>query len=214
LTRTSIRLWFCLAVAVVAAAIADPLIEGASNAGFFGRGNFTDHSNADVVPALIAGACLAAAFLALRVRALLTSGTPQSGFLRASDEALRGGIARLLPAAFTLQIATLFAMETLEQYAVYGHGLGGTLWVGGPVLMGLAIHAALCALVFIAAARSIHSLAAATACVIRRVLALAAFPLHGSRPIAIRRREAVSLARSRPVLCRIGERAPPSLLQA
>ena len=42
----------------MAAAIADPLVEFASNAGWFGAGNFTDHSNLDVVPALFAGVAL------------------------------------------------------------------------------------------------------------------------------------------------------------
>jgi hypothetical protein len=48
---------------------------------------------------------------------------------------------RLFPATFALQIAVLFGMETAEQYAIAGHALGGTVWLGGPVLISLAIHA-------------------------------------------------------------------------
>src|ERR1700694_3279642 len=62
----TIRFWFCVAVALVALAIADPLTEWASNAGLFGPGNFTDHSNADVVPALFAGFAFFALHLVMR----------------------------------------------------------------------------------------------------------------------------------------------------
>jgi len=40
-------------------------------------------------------------------------------------------------------LATLFVMETLEQTAVYGHVLGGTLWLGAPILIALAMHVAI-----------------------------------------------------------------------
>ena len=64
----SIRFWYGIAAAVIAAAIADPMIESASNAGWFGPGILTDHSNLDVLPALICGAIFVACFLTLRVR--------------------------------------------------------------------------------------------------------------------------------------------------
>lgn len=213
MTRCSLRLWFCLAVAVIAAAIGDPLVEFASNSGWFGRGNFTDHSNLDVLPALIAGVAFAIFHVALRVkRALADPGKAAPELLRASSAALRPGIAGLLPATFALQIAALFLMETAEQYAVYGHALGGLVWLGGPALVSVAVHAVLCAVVAVAIARTVRALAVTTLRVIRLVRALAAFPAHGARPIALRRRAAVSIDRSRPVLCRIGERAPPLLL--
>jgi hypothetical protein len=44
-----------LCSAVLAAAIADPLVEFASNAGWFGPGNFTDRSNLDVGPVFALG---------------------------------------------------------------------------------------------------------------------------------------------------------------
>jgi hypothetical protein len=46
--KRTIRAWFCLAAALVAASITDPLVEFASNSGMFGPGSFTDHSNQDV----------------------------------------------------------------------------------------------------------------------------------------------------------------------
>jgi len=211
LARFSIRLWFCLAVAVAAAAIADPLVEWASNAGCFGPGSFTDHSNADVLPAIVVGVGLAAIHVLLRVRAMLSNPAAPPNLLRLSNVALHGSVARLLPATFALQIFALFSMETVEQHAIYGHGLGGTVWLGGPALVSLATHAAVCAGVFLVAAFSVRSLAAATARVIRAALSRAAFPAHGAPPIATRDREVSNLARLRFVLSSIGERAPPLL---
>jgi hypothetical protein len=46
----------------------------------------------------------------------------------------------MLPLIFVLQLVALFGMETLEQIATVGHPLGGTLWLGGPILVSLAAH--------------------------------------------------------------------------
>ena len=112
-----IRIWFCIAAALVAASIADPLVEFASNGGAFGAGSFTDHSNWDVFPALGAGVALVAVYIALRVRrALLRAGVHES--LRPS------ALLALLPYVFAVQIALLYVMETAEQFVVAGHALG------------------------------------------------------------------------------------------
>src|SRR5262249_25040176 len=63
----SVRLWFSLAVAVIASAIADPLLEAASNAGIFGNAHYTDHSNLDVLPALAVGLVAVAIHVGLRI---------------------------------------------------------------------------------------------------------------------------------------------------
>jgi hypothetical protein len=168
LTRASIRLCFCLAVAVIAAAVADPLVEAASNAGWFGPGSFTDHSSADVLPALTLGCGFVALYVALRVRSTLASSrrkTPTA--IRLSNEALGHSALRLLPAIFVLQIVVLFSMETAEQFAVWGHGLGGTIWLGGPVTVSLTVHAVACVVVAVAVARVIRSLASVALRVIR-----------------------------------------------
>ena len=64
----SVRLWFSVAVAIIAAAVADPILESASNAGLFGHGSFTDHSNLDVLPALCIGLLAVAIHVTLRLR--------------------------------------------------------------------------------------------------------------------------------------------------
>jgi hypothetical protein len=121
-----------LAVAVIAAAVADPIVEFASNAGWFGPGNFTDRSNLDVFPALVVGLGALALYLIGRAPAIL-AGT-----------ALPRRLVSLVPAIFVLQIAVLYVMETAEQFIVGGHTLGPVVWLGGPITASLAIHAALC----------------------------------------------------------------------
>lgn len=150
------RLLFCLAAAVTAAALADPLVEGLSNHGVFGTGRFTDHSNADVLPVLAAGLVLAALFVFSVVRRAMPSS--RAGYARAwlrdSRAAIRSRSAiHLFPVAFALQLVTLFGAETLEQVAVAGHPLGGSMWLGGPVLASLGLHAAIGFFVVVVLAR-------------------------------------------------------------
>jgi hypothetical protein len=150
------RSLFCLAAAVTAAALADPLVEWLSNRGEFGSGRFTDHSNADVAPALVVGLVFAALFVIGLVRRAVPgsrlSRTPD--WLCTSSRAISSlSAARLFPATFALQIATLFGAETLEQLAIKGHTLGGTIWLGGPVIASLALHASIGLLVVVLLAR-------------------------------------------------------------
>jgi len=140
------RLLFCLVAAVTSAALADPLVEGLSNHGVFGSGRFTDHSNADVMPALAAALVFAALFVVGVVRRAVPHSRPghAPAWLRESRAAVPPRTAmRLFPVAFTLQIATLFGAETLEQLAVAGHAFGGAVWLGGPILVSLGLHAAI-----------------------------------------------------------------------
>jgi hypothetical protein len=209
-TRNALRFWFCLAAGVIAAAIADPIIESASNAGWFGVGNFTDHSYLDVLPALFAGGALAAVVVLLRVRGALLGRDAAPGLLRASHNALRAGIAGLLPATIAVQLCALYVMETAEQVAIFGHPLGGSIWLGGPMLVSLAVHASAGALVAFAIAWVVRALTSTTLLFIRLVRTPAAFPVHGIAPIGLRALRAIAFDLSCPVLCRIGERAPPS----
>lgn len=145
--RAGVARWlFCLAAAVTAAAAGDPLVEFLSNRGEFGVGRFTDHSNADVIPAFAAALVFATLFLVGVVRRALPRSrlgrTP--AWLRDSRAAVPLTTAlRLFPVIFALQIATVFCAETLEQLAVRGHMFGGTVWLGGPALVSLALHAVL-----------------------------------------------------------------------
>jgi hypothetical protein len=200
------RLWFCAAVALIAVAIADPAVEYASNAGWFGPGSFTDHSNLDVVPALAAGLLFAGLCLFLRVRAALRTAVPL-----AAVEAIASSRAwKLVAVTFGLQIAALVALESAEQLIVLGHLGGPTLWAGGPLPISLAVHAVACVLTVLGCARLLRSLERTTL----RVLA-------GHRLAVLARRAPAALAQRAPdwpvvlrsvrALQRIGGRAPPPL---
>lgn len=196
----SIRFWFCIASAVIAAAIADPLVEAASNAGWFGQGTFTDHSSLDVLPTLFCGAIFVVCYLVLRVRREL---------LRASGNALRARVGRLLPFIIAGQLSVLYAMETIEQIVVAGHPLGGTVWLGGPIWFSLCAHALAGIAVAYALARLTYTCTHTTLRVIRRLRALATRALHAPAPLVVHRRGMAWVRRSSPVRCRIGNRAPP-----
>lgn len=192
-----VRFWFVLAVAAISAALANPLLESASNAGIFGRGNFTDHCTIDVLPAMLVGCVFVCLHLVLRTRYVLAR----------TDRALRGGIGRLLPFAFVSQLLMLYAMESGEQHMVYGHALGGSLWLGAPVLISLAMHAAVCTFVAYAAASLVRVLASATVRAIRAIRALA--ERKAFAPQVSRRARVAATAQSILVFACHGERAPP-----
>jgi hypothetical protein len=184
----------------MAAAIADPCVESASNAGWFGPGSLTDHSTLDVIPALLSGVLLLGIYLAIRVRREL---------LRASNEALRANVGSLLPAIFALQLVVLFIMETSEQLVVAGHPLGGTIWLGGPVWFSLTVHALVGIAIAYILSHIVCACARSTVRMIRRIRALAMRALHDPAPLALRQLRRICLAHDTPVRCRIGNRAPP-----
>ena len=191
------RFGFCLAVAVIAAAIADPIVEFAANAGSLGSGALTDRSNLDVIPALILGVALLALHVIRRSRTILAGRIP------------RGGLVLALPVIFVLQLATLYVMETLEQFVVWGHAFAPGVWLGGPLAWSLAIHAAVGCAVAVGIARSRRRLAATTLRVIRLVRAIVLRALTPEKPLATRQHTFVCCKELLPVLGAIGERAPP-----
>ena len=115
----------------------------------------------------------------------------------------------LLPSIFVLQMVTLYAMETAEQLLVFRHVLGPTIWLGAPPAISLAVHATVCLAVTCAIVRSRRTLAATTLRVVRLILAIATFAPHSTAPIAARRFNRRCFKEFLPILCAIGERAPP-----
>ncbi len=197
-------------VAVLAAAIADPLVEWASNAGWFGAGHFTDRSTVDVVPALAVALLAACALGGLQIAKLVTGRT--AGWLRVSDMVLRKqSLVRALPYAFALQLGVLYAMETLEQLAVRGHLLGGTIWLGAPTPVALLAHAVTCVCVALAALRLLRAFTRVASRIIARILEPAS---HTAQLLANRsrsRRGGVASLQLIGVLAHLRERAPPLL---
>lgn len=199
MTLTDLRrhFGFCAAIAVIAAAVADPIVEFGSNAGLFGAGRYTDHSNLDVVPALLAGCALLALYLMRRAPAILRS------------QALTHGVVRLLPTILILQLAALFLMETAEQVFVYGHPLGSTIWVGAPIPISLAVHALAAVGILSAVVRSKRALAATALRVIRAIGAIATLDAMATQPCFARRPQRGTFMELIAAFRAIGERAPP-----
>jgi hypothetical protein len=208
---TAQRTWFCIVVAVVAAAFADPLVEFASNAGVFGTCNCTDHSNLDVIPALSIGLLLGILLLSVRVRNLLGRwAADPATWLKASGDALRPGMfARLVPTVLAIQIAVLYAMETAEQFIVAGHALGGTIWLGAPTPVSLAVHALIGVCATLIIGRTLFACtnkAARIVVFLRRAIAVSA---GGPRQMFAHLRYPAKFRRTAPIVCLNGLRAPP-----
>jgi len=211
MSRLSYKLWLCAVVAIIGAAFADPCVEFASNAGWFGRSDFTDHSNLDVIPTLIVGLALCVAIIIRRVGQLAFGGQAARLYewLRSLGRALRArNIAPLLPAAFVMQMLVLFSMESVEQVVVRGHLLGGVIWMGGPILASMLAHTLVCIATAYALTRTLPGFARCAARIATLIYAsripagdATAFRLHIDR---------TALVLQVPLLFGLGERAPPS----
>ena len=203
---------FAVASAITAAALGDPIVEGLANAGVFGAGRFTDRSTADVLPALLLGVVFAAIYVASLVRRFLAPEWRAASWLQQSALALTGGtVRRMLPLMLALQFIVLLLMESIEQRAVFGHLLGGSLWLGGPIAASLVIHALVGMLVAFLFAQSLRRVATRVAAIIRIALRLT---LALAEPARTRRCDLSSLPPRRlPLgyLAHLGERAPPLL---
>lgn len=208
---TAIKIWFCAAVAMIAASIADPLVESASNAGWFGHGNFTDHSTWDVVPVLLVGTLFVALHLWSRIRTTLNAQHGSPHWSRSATDALGSSALRLIPLICAAQIAILYLMETTEQHVVYSHALGGMLWLGGPIAISIATHATMTVLVAVTASKALRAFADATFRALHALRTLATAHQRIAHPVYLRVEEISALIRSAGILGRSGERAPPIL---
>jgi hypothetical protein len=208
---TAIKIWFCAAVAMIAAAIADPLVESASNAGWFGPGNFTDHSTWDVVPILLVGLLFVALHLWSRVRMTLNARNDAPDWPRLAKDALSHSVIRLIPMIFAAQAAILYLMETAEQRVMYGHVLDGLLWLGGPIAVGFAAHAVMTVVIAVTASKALQAFADATVQALNAMRALALSYVRIAQPAFVRIQDFALLRRSAAILRRNGERAPPIL---
>ena len=208
--RQPVSAWFVVAVAAIAAALADLVIESLANHGAFGHAGFTDGSNAVNGPAAVLGAIFLLRFLYLRVRCALRAGgnasAPSGPTLR---QLTLAAIMGRLAAIFVVQIAALWIMETVEQYAVFGHGFGGTVWLGGPVALSLAMHAVVCVATAFGARFVLRALEPRAVRLLRAMLAVLGVVGDASRP-RFRRGLAPVVVLPYFVLCRIGVRAPPA----
>jgi hypothetical protein len=204
------RAIFACMTAFLSASLGDALLESVSNSGILWRGHFTDSSSIDIAPMLLLSALVAAITLAslCRLEMRRRTATDRALLPSAARVLARGDVLRLLPVIVVLELATLFGMETVEQIVVYGHALGGTLWLGAPPIIGILLHAALAVTAALCAAKSLTVLAPTVAAIVDRALL---FLSRASRSTDLFRLapEDLPSARWLPVAAPLGERGPP-----
>jgi hypothetical protein len=195
--------------------LGDPVVESVSNTGIFG-GHYADNNHLGVVPTLVAGAVVALAVIALRLLEVWRRSTNDShgeSFVAVARAIGNESPAREFPLIFVLQLLSLFALESTEQLFAGGKLLGGTAWLGGPVLFSLLAHAligGLCTFALGACMRAtVRGLASLVQTVVRFIWLANARASAG--PFRFDRR-ATSGARAQLAHVReIGGRAPPLL---
>jgi hypothetical protein len=185
-----------------------------SNSGIFG-GGFADNNHLGVVPTLLAGAFLVAEMFALRfIEAWRRStNSPSDSLIDIARDIGSGSVARDFPVIYLLQLLALFAMESAEQLAAGGKLLGGTAWLGGPILLSLIAHAifgVLCTFALGACMRAIVRAFASLVQTAVRFIWLAATPASAS-PFRLDRTATVVARAQAPHVREIGGRAPPLL---
>jgi len=208
------RLPFWLAVALIAAAVGDPLVETIANSGVLGPG-YADNVHSSVVPALIAGASLV----------LLLIGWQCSRFLRWRSERpqrpidlARRFLARSplydIPAVLILQLAALFVMESSEQIFCEGGLLGGTAWLGGPMWFSLLAHAAIGAISTVLMAHGMRAIVRRCARLLEIAIERILWVFGPEKAAIFAKRDAEATRCRSDVLHvhQLGERAPPLLV--
>jgi hypothetical protein len=195
------RLPFLLAVALIAAAIGDPLVETIANTGILGPG-YLDNNHSSVVPALIAGFSVAVLLIGWQCRQ----------FLRWRHNVVERPLADM-PYVFALQLAALFAMESCEQILCEGGMLGGTAWLGGPVWFSLFAHGLIGAICTVLVARGMRAIVPRAATLVETVFerVLCTFG-QTVATLFVRRDDDAMRARTQVLhVHQCGERAPPLL---
>jgi hypothetical protein len=202
------------AIALIAAALGDPLVETVSNTGIFGRA-FIDDNHQSVATVLVAGLVLGLLLLVVRFRfasARASKGSPDwlhevvSGLSRTSSS-------RHIAPIFGAQLAVVYVMESCEQLLGPGASVHGLSWLGAPLVVSLPMHFAVCvfcACVIRHATRSILPGFIAAICdVLDRILV--EFARDAARSVFVSSIEQLVRHVRLTAAQRIRGRAPPSL---
>ncbi len=161
------RLPFLIAVALIAAALGDPLVETVSNSGLIARG-YADNDHLSVIPTLLAGAVLALLLICRHCLQLLRGpGRHKDRLVETAALVCARSPLQDLPYVLVLQFAALYAMESTEQLLSGGTLLGGGVWLGGPVWFSVPAHAALGMVCTILLARAMRSIVKRCATLVR-----------------------------------------------
>jgi hypothetical protein len=207
------RLPFLFAVAFIAAGFGDPVVESVSNTGIFGH--YVDNNHLGVVPTLLAGAVVIAEVLLLRfVEAWRRSTNRSRGSL---VDIARGfgsrSVARDFPLIFALQLLSVFVLENGEQLVAGGKLLGGTVWLGGPILFSLIAHAIVGGLCTFSLDACMRAIVRAFASLVQTAVRFIWLAVARARvvPFRLDRRASWFLRAQAPHVREIGGRAPPLL---
>jgi hypothetical protein len=207
------RLPFLIAVALIAAALGDPLVETIANTGLFGHG-YADNNHLSVVPTLIAGALLAFALIWRRCLELLHRPVEHRDWLVeiATRISARSPL-QDLPYVLILQFGALYVMESSEQILSGGSLLSGTAWFGGPIWFSVLTHVLLGTACTVLVARAMRSIVKRCATLIRIALEflLDAFSRQGTGAFARHGHNARPFRLQNVHVHQLGERAPPLL---
>jgi hypothetical protein len=204
---------FLAAVALIASAVSDLLVEAIANTGVFGRA-FYDTDDAGIVPSLIAAMLLAGSVIGGHARAACRRSPGRRDRLAnvAADLAAHAPL-RDVPYILVLQVAALFAMESVEQLVAGGHLAGGLMWLGGPPLIAAAAHVAIGLLCTLGAGWLMRVSVPHFASLVCSALGLVlcARALKGGAVFVVRRDPASCNAAQSACVRRISGRAPPFL---
>ena len=205
------RLPFLFAVALVAAALGDTVVETIANSGLLG-GGYADDNHASVVPTLLLGGMLALEVARRRCAEMLHggAGVRTDWVIDLARRYTPGSLPRDLTIVFALQLSALFLMESAEQLAFGGKLLGGTAWLGGPVVFSLLAHALIGAGCTFFLGRFVRSLLATVANIVRCALDYILIETaRTSGHFASGRDEAPHHRAGAPLARQFGDRAPP-----
>ena len=211
---SSLLLLSGFAIALVAAALGDPLVETISNTGIFGPG-FVDDNHQSVVTVLVAGIVLGLLLFVARFRRTAVRSNPGSrDWLREVVGGLsKTSSSRHIASIFAAQVAVVYGMEFCEQQLAPGTSMHGLSWLGAPIVPSLAIHLAVCvccAYVIRHATRAILPCFIAVICnVLDRILV--EFARNAARSVFVSSIEQLVCHVELTAAQRIRGRAPPAL---
>lgn len=210
------RLAFLMAAALIAAALADPIVETIANTGMLG-GQYADTNHVGIIPTLVVGGVLVLELLVFYFvetwRSLDAARGHGGDLLDIAKGLAAGSFRRDFPSVLAMQLTALFVMESTEQLALGGKLLGGTAWLGGPIPFSLIVHAfvgACCILVLGAFMRAVVRIFTS---IVRTAIAFIWLAItHAARAVTrFADRELICLRAQSPHARQIGGRAPPLL---
>lgn len=133
------------AVAILAAAVGDPIVEAIASTGALGSG-YHDADRSAVLPAAVAGILLAAGAFVLRCLQEWGNAPHRIDRRRRIHATPDSSLSPLLQwtIVFGLQLLIVFGMQTSEQLLAYGHVTTWHGWLGAPAWFALASYGAIC----------------------------------------------------------------------